>query len=84
MICAALAVWKMRPFELSAGETIGWMVFVFFFGIAGLLVFLSVKEWPVRVACAACGEKRMVTHENCEHCKAGWEAPKQDGTEIFA
>ena len=84
LVCAGIAFWKVRPHGLHGLEMAGWLVFVFFGGLAGLLVFLSLKEWPAHVGCPSCAQKRVVVLENCEHCGAGWKKPVFDGTEIFA
>ena len=42
---------RQKAYLLSWLEIAVWAVFVFLGGIAGLLVFLAVKEWPVRATC---------------------------------
>jgi len=66
-----------------AGQRFEWTAFAFFFGVFGLLAFWIANDWPRRIACPSCGRKRSVERETCEHCGAGWPAPKQDGTEIW-
>lgn len=82
--CAIVAVIKARPYQLRTGETIFWAVFVLLGGVTGLLVFLALKEWPARIPCPVCKNPRMVDHDECEHCHAGWQPPQHDGTEILA
>lgn len=83
-VCAIAAVVRCKSYRLRAGEIAGWAVFAFLGGIAGLLVLLAVKEWPARVACPNCAQKRMVNTDTCEHCSEPWKKPQPDGTEIFA
>lgn len=82
LLCAALIQIPLKR-EQFARQRLAWTVFAFFFGVCGLLAFWIANDWPRRVACPACGRKRSVERETCEHCGAGWPAPKQDGTEIW-
>jgi len=60
-----------------------WTAIGFVLGPLGVLLMLSLIEWPVRETSPACGRKRVVTRERCEHCDAPFAAPPVDGTEIF-
>lgn len=82
LLCAAFIQLPLKR-EQFAGQRLAWTVFAFFFGVFGLLAFWIANDWPRRVACPSCGRKRSVERETCEHCGAGWPAPKQDGTEIW-
>ena len=84
LVCACVAILLARSDRSTGREIAGWFALVLFTGIGGLLVFLAVKEWPVRVACSKCGNPRAIDSDLCGHCSAPWEAPKRDGTEIFA
>lgn len=80
--CALVVQIPLKQKELS-GQRLGWTLFVLLFSLGGLLVFWIANDWPRRIACPSCGRKRSVERETCEHCGAGWPAPKQDGTEIW-
>ncbi|MBN8711157.1 MAG: hypothetical protein BGO12_01210 [Verrucomicrobia bacterium 61-8] len=82
LVCAGAVQVPLRRTEFK-GQRLGWTLFVFFFSLGGLLAFWIANDWPRRIACPACGRKRSVERETCEHCGAGWPAPKQDGTEIW-
>ncbi|HWB58998.1 MAG TPA: hypothetical protein VG733_05880 [Chthoniobacteraceae bacterium] len=84
IVCAVAAVARGRAYRLSVAEVGCWTVVVLLCGIAGLAVFIAIKEWPARVNCASCSQKRTVELDSCEHCGAGWKKPEPDGTEIFA
>jgi hypothetical protein len=79
LICFAVA----RRYAFSRGRCAAWALCGFVFGVAGLLLLLSVQDWPARVACPACGKGRLVTRDACEHCGAAHAPPAADGTEIF-
>lgn len=83
LICAACGVPMSRRSAFSSRRIIGWALFNGLFGLPGLLTFISVHEWPLRVPCASCGKQRVVTRETCEHCQADFPIPDRDGTEIF-
>ncbi len=82
LACAGVLQLPLRRAEFRC-QRLGWTLFVIFYGVAGLLVFWIANDWPRRIACPSCGRKRSVERETCEHCGAGWPAPKQDGTEIW-
>ncbi|GAT33748.1 ABC-type transport system [Terrimicrobium sacchariphilum] len=82
LLCAALIQIPLKR-DQFAGQRLAWTVFAFFFGVFGLLAFWIANDWPRRLACPSCSRKRSVERETCEHCGAGWPAPKQDGTEIW-
>jgi hypothetical protein len=73
-----------RRYNYSIAARIGWTLFIFVLGIAGLLALLCVQEWPAREACPHCGKLRAVDRETCEHCQSPFAPPEQNGTEIFA
>lgn len=72
-----------RCYRFVLKDQMKWAVFNFFFGLPGLLAFICVQEWPVRVACPHCRKPRMMDREKCEHCGADIEPPAKNGTEIF-
>jgi hypothetical protein len=60
-----------------------WAVFVFLFGLPGLLAYRLVAGWPARVRCPSCSHRRPIETEACPACRKPWPAPKPSGTEIF-
>lgn len=60
-----------------------WTVGVFWLGLPGVLLLLSLRAWPVREICPHCKQPRVVTRALCEHCAAPFAPPTPDGTEIF-
>ncbi|MEO7715448.1 MAG: zinc ribbon domain-containing protein [Capsulimonas sp.] len=61
----------------------GWALACFILGVPSLLTLIALRSWPARVSCPACGMKRIVDHERCEHCGAPFPPPARDGTEIM-
>ena len=82
-ICAAIAWLIGRRYNFAIIAQIGWASFILLTGIAGLLTFLCVQEWPARVVCPQCKKRRTVDRESCEHCEAPFPPPEKNGTEIF-
>jgi hypothetical protein len=60
-----------------------WALFVFCFGLPGLLTFRCVSDWPTRVRCPACGQKREIEKETCMSCHQAWPVPEANKTEIL-
>jgi len=88
LVCSAaiylpLVFWFCRRYALSARSTWGWMVFLLFTGVPGLLAFFSLQEWPAREPCPSCNKLRVVTRETCEHCGLPFTKPLKVGIEIF-
>jgi hypothetical protein len=72
-----------RRYALSLTRCFGWAVCGLSFGLTGLLLLLTLRQWPARIACPNCRKLRVVTREQCEHCGAAHALPEADGTEIF-
>jgi ABC-type transport system involved in multi-copper enzyme maturation permease subunit len=72
-----------RRYNFSTGAWVGWTLFIFVTGIAGLLGFLCAQDWPARERCPNCRKLRTVDREYCEHCAARFSPPAKTGTEIF-
>jgi hypothetical protein len=84
LLCAAIGATLARRYNFATSAVIGWTLFIFLLGIAGLLTFFCVQEWPAREACPGCKKLRAVDREACEHCDAEFPPPEKNGTEIFA
>src|SRR4030067_683646 len=58
LVLSAGALWVCvrRQRQYALPWTPIWAVFVFVFGIPGLLGYLFHRAWPVREECPACGE----------------------------
>lgn len=83
MLCATLGWWRMRRYSFPASRQRNWMLFVLLTGPIGLLTLLAQETWPVSEPCPACGKRRLITFDQCEHCGAAWSAPAKDGTELI-
>ena len=83
MWCICVVLWACRRYAISRPLFFAWTALVLLTGLAGLLAFLSIYDWPARENCAACKRKRVVTRDTCEHCGAPFPPPPRDGTEIF-
>jgi DNA-directed RNA polymerase subunit RPC12/RpoP len=72
-----------RRLEWTVGLTLVWIAATVFVGAGAVIAALALYDWPARVACPACGKKRLVTKAICKHCGATWPLPLADGNEIF-
>ncbi len=84
VVCTVAAVRIARWYAFPRRARNWWAVLSVLGGPAALLLLLALRDWPAREACPACGQKRVVDRDHCEHCGAAFRAPSQDGTEIFA
>jgi hypothetical protein len=81
---SALACFQLtRRYALGRAASIGWVLIGCLFGLVGLLLMLSVHEWPSRIPCPKCGKLRVVTRATCKHCAAAHTGPAGDETEIM-
>jgi hypothetical protein len=83
LIAAALAFLLARLFAFERNRRLLWTALGFVLGPLGVLLMLSLIDWPVRELCPACARRRVVTRVRCEHCDASFLPPALDGTEIF-
>lgn len=72
-----------RRYAFTKRQTFWWTIAAFLLGPSALLTLWSLRDWPTRVPCASCHEKRVVDRDRCEHCGAPWPAPPATGIEIF-
>jgi ABC-type transport system involved in multi-copper enzyme maturation permease subunit len=72
-----------RGTGLAARSTWLWTLFVFCFGLPGLLTFRLASDWPVRLRCPVCGKRRAVDKETCPSCLQRWPLPERNKTEIM-
>ncbi|HEY4129089.1 MAG TPA: hypothetical protein VGM50_00620 [Gemmatimonadaceae bacterium] len=83
LLSALLNALIAKRYAFERRRRIGWTVAAFLSGPFGVLLLLSLPEWPAREACPSCHQKRLVTREYCEHCNAPFPPPPLDGTEVF-
>ena len=83
LLCGAGTLILCRRFGFGMGKTLAWIVTNLLLGPAGVVVMLSLNDWPAREVCAACGKNRLVGRRKCTCCGAGLPSPALDGREIF-
>jgi hypothetical protein len=83
LVMAAVAWFWARSAHLPRARAGAWALFVFLFGIAGLIVFRLAAGWPRVVACPLCHQPRPIERDRCPACKSGWPEPQPLGTEVF-
>jgi hypothetical protein len=82
LLAIASLVWA-RHAGFSTNQSWLWALFVFCFGLPGLVTFRLASGWPTRVTCPVCGCPRAIKTEICAHCSKPWPTPSLVGTEIF-
>jgi hypothetical protein len=83
VVCALVCFLLGRRYAFARARRLGWALCGFGFGWVGLLLMLSLQEWPARIRCPSCRRLRRVDRDFCEHCGAAHAVPAPDGTEIF-
>jgi hypothetical protein len=84
VVCTLVTLLIARQYAFPRRARNLWAVLSVLGGPAALLLLLALRDWPAREACPACGLKRVVDRDHCEHCGVAFPAPSTDGTEIFA
>ena len=83
VLAGAAAFHRAGVYAFDARRRRFWTVLSILLGFLGYLTMLALIEWPALERCPACGKKRIVTLEHCEHCREPFASPSMDGTEIF-
>jgi hypothetical protein len=84
-ILAAGLAWLTvrRQREYAQGRTVAWAIFVFLFGLPGLVGYLVHRRWPVRAACPACHRLVPRDRSSCAACSAEFPTPQPKGIEVL-
>lgn len=82
-VCALVSLAIARHYAFKKANRRMWVILNFLTGPAGLLTLIALRDWPAREVCPACGARRVVDRDRCEHCAAEFAAPQRDGTEVF-
>ncbi len=61
-----------------------WVVFVFLFGVPGLVGYLFHRRWPPRLPCPECDAPAPRDREACAACGKQFAPPAPKGIEVFA
>ena len=81
-LAAGAWFWARRA-RFRAWRAAMWTLFVFAFGLVGLVAFRAAADWPQFVPCPRCRRSRPVDGIRCPHCGADWPAAASEGLEIF-
>lgn len=83
ILCAIAGFLIARRRLFKPLQSAVWALGMFWLGIPGLLMLLSMEDFPARVSCHQCKKMRVVTRDICEHCAVPFPGPAMDGAEIF-
>jgi hypothetical protein len=83
-VLAALATWWLGGrLDLSRRERTIWTVVGGLIGFGTLIGLVSIYRKPIKETCPRCSKLRRIDLESCEHCSQPWDAPAEEGVEIF-
>ena len=68
---------------IRPGRTVAWAIFVFLFGLPGLVGYLVHRRWPFRAACPACHRLVPRDRSSCAACRAEFPTPQPKGIEVL-
>lgn len=60
-----------------------WVVFVFLFGLPGMVGYLAHQRWPVREGCPKCKEQVPRDRDACAACDEPFPKPELKGIEVL-
>lgn len=81
---AAVLGYEARRKKDGRPRSWAWVIFVFLFGLPGLVGYLLHLGQPVRETCPACQAESPRDDENCRFCGTPFPEPSPRGIEVFA
>jgi hypothetical protein len=72
-----------KRLDWRRGLVIKWAIGSILLGLYTPLFILLFSQLPILETCPACGKKRTVSRDKCEHCGAEWPEAPRTGAEIF-
>jgi len=81
LVLAPLCYRRQRRFAQPWTKV--WVVFVFFFGLPGLIGYLAHRRWPALEPCPACDRTVPRDRQTCSDCQAPFPEPERQGVEVF-
>jgi hypothetical protein len=80
----AWITWKREEkYASTPGQKKMWVIFVYLFGLPGLLGYLAHRKWPHLDKCSSCATTTPVDHSVCRNCGSEWLPPVKKGTEVY-
>ena len=70
-------------YGFSKTRVIIWTIISALIGVSGVIILLSLYDWPVRDRCPGCGRERPVGEPLCRRCGSPHAPPEMNGREIF-
>ena len=83
LVSATVTVLLLGRCSPKPGMKITWAIIGAAMGIPGVLLLLCMRQRIASQNCPSCGKPRLVSEEECEHCRANFAPPPMLGIEIF-
>jgi hypothetical protein len=85
LLSLALAIWTFRRQSgFSRHGAVAWAMFVFIWGVPGIVAYLLHRHWPASETCEKCGKLSPRDRDACLHCGTAFPPPAMKEIEIFA
>jgi hypothetical protein len=82
---ALVAIYFYRRHRLTVGRgALAWAIFIFVWGLPGVVGYLLHRNWPTTEECQKCGRVSPRDRDACLHCGTAFPPPATKGIEIFA
>ena len=78
-----IALMMLRRRHAARSRYYLWLPLAAGFGLAGVLLLMSMLDRPRSVRCASCNKRRLITEGSCRTCTTAAAPPLMQGIEIF-
>ncbi|MDZ4852792.1 MAG: hypothetical protein SGI77_26190 [Pirellulaceae bacterium] len=82
ILAMIVTFWVAQHRRLSTGLKVRWTLWAIFLGWGTPLAIIAAYVKPRTEPCSRCGKTRRIDLSTCEHCRAEWEPPANEGIEI--
>lgn len=84
-VAALVAIFFYRRHQQKVGHgALAWALFIFIWGLPGIVGYLLHRNWPTKEVCQHCGKTSPRDRDTCLHCHTAFPVPAMKGIEILA